>query len=706
MKIAHIQPSVISIPPNGWGAIEKIIWEYKQELEKLNHTVDIVNLNDFNADTYDIVHCHMFDQALKLAERNIPYFYSHHDHHSIVWGKESTNYQLNLEAMQKAEMAFVHAKSSIDTFERVPFYLPHGVNRDFFQYNIRENKYRPQIIIVGNNGLAGTNTVFDRKGFRYAIEACKKLGLEITLVAPSKTQIQFFEENPDLKYEKLKCIYDATEDQLHEAYKCADLMIHATYVEAGHPPLTPLEALSCGIPVIGTYMGEDVPLMLCERDTNSVIDCINSMIPVLKQYSLKADEVAEKYNWKNIVRDNLLDYYNQSLDRKNMQNTGRRIYHQAVRKEAIDKFVFKYIDGAQVDVVGQSEKEYKVQQINYLTGDVIFETNLKCGMYAKSAKRYHREWVWKIIDSENREYLHPFDAEDKRVYVSIESSSLGDTLAWVPIVEEFRKLHDCKLILSTHWNDLVQEAYPEIEFVKAGTPVYNIYAHYRIGWFYENNGQEPHFGHHSRDFRKFSLQATACDILGLPDIEKKPRIKNIDTEKINKKIAVIAPHATAWAKYWHNSEGWEKVIDFLIEQGYEVWNISKESAQDAFHNQKLPQSALDKVIDKTGDYPIETRIYQIKCASLFIGLGSGLSWLAWACETPVVLISGFSKPYSEFTDCIRIFNQNVCNGCFNDYRLDAGNWQWCPKYENTAEQFVCSKSITPEMVIDGIRKLL
>ena len=35
MRIAHIQPSVISIPPNGWGAIEKIIWDYKQQLEFL-----------------------------------------------------------------------------------------------------------------------------------------------------------------------------------------------------------------------------------------------------------------------------------------------------------------------------------------------------------------------------------------------------------------------------------------------------------------------------------------------------------------------------------------------------------------------------------------------------------------------------------------------------------------------------------------------
>jgi autotransporter strand-loop-strand O-heptosyltransferase len=328
-------------------------------------------------------------------------------------------------------------------------------------------------------------------------------------------------------------------------------------------------------------------------------------------------------------------------------------------------------------------------------------------MFAKSAKRYHREWVWKITDEEGREYLHPYDAKGKRVYIAFESSSLGDTLAWIPYVEEFRKLHECEVTCSTHWNDLFKDVYPDIEFIPAGQVVYNIYAMYRVGWFYENDGQIPHFGHHSRDFRKYSLQGTITDILGLPDTEIRPKIKNIPAKEIDgKKVVVIAPHATAWAKYWHNPEGWAKVVEFLQLQGYEVWNISKEPMTDEWHNSKLPSDALKNVIDLSGNYPIEERISQIKCASLFIGLGSGLSWLAWACETPVVLISGFSRPESEFQDCVRIFNQNVCNGCFNDYRLDAGNWQWCPKYEKTAQQFECSKSITPEMVIDGIRTLL
>ena len=46
MKIVHINPGHMSIPPNGWGAVEKIIWYYKVNLEKLGHTVDIKYINE------------------------------------------------------------------------------------------------------------------------------------------------------------------------------------------------------------------------------------------------------------------------------------------------------------------------------------------------------------------------------------------------------------------------------------------------------------------------------------------------------------------------------------------------------------------------------------------------------------------------------------------------------------------------------------
>ena len=41
MKITQVTPGLISIPPKGWGAIEKIIWNYKIQFEKMGHECDI-----------------------------------------------------------------------------------------------------------------------------------------------------------------------------------------------------------------------------------------------------------------------------------------------------------------------------------------------------------------------------------------------------------------------------------------------------------------------------------------------------------------------------------------------------------------------------------------------------------------------------------------------------------------------------------------
>lgn len=48
MKICIVGPGIMSIPPKGWGAVEILIWDYKETLERLGHEVHIVNTRDMN----------------------------------------------------------------------------------------------------------------------------------------------------------------------------------------------------------------------------------------------------------------------------------------------------------------------------------------------------------------------------------------------------------------------------------------------------------------------------------------------------------------------------------------------------------------------------------------------------------------------------------------------------------------------------------
>ena len=84
---------------------------------------------------------------------------------------------------------------------------------------------------------------------------------------------------------------------------------------------------------------------------------------------------------------------------------------------------------------------------------------------------------------------------------------------------------------------------------------------------------------------------------------------------------------------------------------------------------------------------------------LFVGLSSGLSWLAWAAGAPVVMISGFTHPTNEFATPYRVINWHTCNSCWNDDTApfdaaDRTDFLWCPRHKDTPRMFECSRLIT------------
>ena len=378
-------------------------------------------------------------------------------------------------------------------------------------------------------------------------------------------------------------------------------------------------------------------------------------------------------------------------------------------KKATNKFLVNFIGGAKAEIKGDKQAEYRLVFTDNTTNEVIFETTISNNMWTRPNIKYFKEWKIDAYNTETNEleFTHTYNAKGKRVYIHLESSAIGDTLAWFPHVEEFRKKHQCELICSTFHNEWFEKEYPEIEFVTPGTEVFDLYAMYNIGWFYN----EDHTVDHNKisiDFKKHPLGQTTTSILGLPYKEIKPKITIPNRGKqIDGKYVVIAPHASAHAKYWMYPKGWQTVIDYLKDNGYKVVMITKERSGDKWHDSKLG-GTLKGIIDKTGDYPIEDRITDIKHADAYIGLGSGLSWLSWATGTPTILISGFSEPYSEFLDCERIFNydENVCTGCFNREWLNPGDWEWCPDQKDTPRQFECTKTIKPSRVIESVNRIL
>lgn len=347
---------------------------------------------------------------------------------------------------------------------------------------------------------------------------------------------------------------------------------------------------------------------------------------------------------------------------------------------------FNFIEGPFVEIKDSTNKTYTIKILDK-DKKIYYQSDIKPNMWVKGNRKYFENWTINIYDKNNLIFNHELNLKDNKVYIHLDSSSLGDTISWFPYVEEFRKKHNCKIVCSTFWNQFFEKTYPEIEFVNPGTLVSGLYAMYQIGCFYDAD-KEP------VRFNTLPLQQVASNILGLDYKEIKPKIHFLPNKnKRKKKYVTIGYHSTAGLKYWNNPNGWQEVVDYLISKGYDVLSLSLEPC------------GLKGVIELE-DKSMNNIMNLLYHSEFFIGISSGLSWLAWALNKHVVMISNMTNEEHEFQSNItRITNKNVCNSCWNDPNVtfDKGDWNWCPFHKGTDRQFECTKSITSKMVIEKIK---
>jgi autotransporter strand-loop-strand O-heptosyltransferase len=369
-------------------------------------------------------------------------------------------------------------------------------------------------------------------------------------------------------------------------------------------------------------------------------------------------------------------------------------------REVQNKVHFHFVKGPFVEIKGSKYADYKIQFIDNKTGKIHFTSNIKNNCWCRCSIEYFVEWKIIIYENDKLWYETIYNATDKRVYIAFDSRALGDSLAWFPYVEEFRKKHNCKVITSTFMNDMFIGQYPDIEFVTPGSIVSDLYAMYSVGLFY-NEDSSINGLKNPNNFREQTMQKMCSDILGIEYTEIKPKVKqrNINIDNDLKQVC-IGVFGTAQSKFWNNPTGWQDVVDWLNNRGYTVKLLSKEN--DDYMGNQYP-----KGIVKHPNGPIELVMDEMKKSKAFIGIGSGLSWLSWSLDVPTVLISGFSYDWAEMKECYRVAApKGKCEGCFNRLRLDAGDWNWCPDQKGTERQFECTKSITSEMVIKELEKFL
>jgi len=363
---------------------------------------------------------------------------------------------------------------------------------------------------------------------------------------------------------------------------------------------------------------------------------------------------------------------------------------------------FDFNDGCRV-MLPEGAHPWRVRLSDIDTGNVLFETEIKAGR-VNSTKRYYvrvRLEIWSQGESVLR---HDYSAAGRDVLVQLPVGTLGDPMGWFPYADKFQKLHGCRLtcVLSDKLTPLFRAAYPDITFVIADeVRPERFYATYNMGLFFDDKD----FVHQPCDFRHVGLHRTASYILGVDPSEQPPRIVlDDDTRPVAEPYVCIAVQSTTQAKYWNNPYGWREIVRFLSEAGYRVVCIDQKPT----HGSGLIWNHIPNgTQDETGDRPLQERARWLKHAAFFVGLSSGLSWLAWAMGTPVVMISGFTHPTNEFYTPYRVINYHACNSCWNDvrHRFDHKDFLYCPRHKDTSRQFECTRLITPDQVKDAIRRI-
>ena len=324
---------------------------------------------------------------------------------------------------------------------------------------------------------------------------------------------------------------------------------------------------------------------------------------------------------------------------------------------------------------------WHVKILDFDSEIICFEENVS-DVVLISLEKFFVHWAFALWLDGQFVFAHTFDPNNLRVHFNFLPSGMGDRIVLFPYMEEFRKKWHCKTscTVEPYLQEIINLYFPQ---VKCCPPPADSYATY-----FPAPGFNPCFT--PEEARIVPMEKLGQQIFGLQCAQKiiytptKPR-------QIKEPYVCIAAQTSATVKDWLNPDGWNTVIDYLKSLGYRVLCIDKNREQsDHGFTVKMPEGAEDF----TGNLPLSERINLLAYAEFFIGLPSGLSWLAWAANVPVILISGITPAWYEFNTPYRIINRLVCFGCHNDTKIKWGDFAFCPHNKDTDRAYECPKNFS------------
>ncbi|WP_424355165.1 glycosyltransferase family 4 protein [Methanobacterium sp. MBAC-LM] len=201
--------------------------------------------------------------------------------------------------------------------------IPFGVDIDFYKpLKIPKDKKMFHILAVGY--------LIERKGFEYLIKAVKEVltqheNVRLTIVGSGPLEEKLKNIIKELKLESnAKIMKNVSDDELLQLYNSSDLFVLPSIVDSqGNTEglgVVLLEAMACGLPVIGSDTG-GIPDIIQNDETGllvpekNILGLSNAILSLIEDEELKDklavngyNKVREKFNWEKIAEDYIKIY--------------------------------------------------------------------------------------------------------------------------------------------------------------------------------------------------------------------------------------------------------------------------------------------------------------------------------------------------------------------------------------------------------------
>jgi glycosyltransferase involved in cell wall biosynthesis len=355
LRIAQIAPLWITIPPQKYGGIERIIAMLCDGLTDKGHEVTLFaspgssskckklvsvyekplldanipwsnplwNLRNLSAafemannGEFDIIHSHL--DLWTLFFHNLtktPVLHTMHNplYRTNAEASKDDRLRLFMEEAKRTNIVFISKSAKEQAMLEFPEsraqIIYNGIDLSHFKFNPKGGEHFVWIARMNKH-----------KGVENAIEAAEKLGVKLLLAGRiDPTQVEYFETYVKPHFnQNIQYVGELTEEQLSDFYGPAKATLYP--IEWEEPfGLVVAESMACGTPVIA-YRRGSMPELIEDDKTGFVFESnMDKLIEAMKKIdqidrSLVRKSVEEKFS-KEIMVDNYEKAYYQLLDK-------------------------------------------------------------------------------------------------------------------------------------------------------------------------------------------------------------------------------------------------------------------------------------------------------------------------------------------------------------------------------------------------------